>query len=520
VRFNANRLRMLVGLVSVGMFLRAPIAPAGEPVGHGPRGLARPDMARRVDGDLPGLPELQGIRRPVDPGNPFSLAAPGRSSSTGSGLTAADPARADRVVVEVYEQSGADFTPYYRTITTTTYDRNGRAARVVIDVYPLGDEYLSYRDTYTYSYVPRGDLGSLTNTLDYEGDGTIDWRETASFEYDQRGHLMRVMSEVDDNADGTVDGRVTGTVVTDARGNLLKEIVDSDRDVDGTVDDRAVFTWEYDSQGRLTGWGYETDVHADGTIDGRLTESDSYDAKGNLARSVNETEEYGAEGTITFRTTRTMTHDSRGLKTREVSDYFYRARMDYAWAEVSSFEYDTRGSLVRSEMDQLVLGTNTIRVTRAYTYDPDGDLLKLVVDSDRPPDGTVDSRYTYTYSYTGPGSGRLADHGGARVTQEPAGAGPILEMAAPGLAAATPNPFSSEITLRCVLSASGPMSLRIYDAAGRLVRTLADGTWDAGEQRAVWDGRDDAGRLVPSGAYFARMRAGGREATATLLRAR
>ncbi|UCD06732.1 MAG: hypothetical protein JSV98_02490, partial [candidate division WOR-3 bacterium] len=43
------------------------------------------------------------------------------------------------------------------------------------------------------------------------------------------------------------------------------------------------------------------------------------------------------------------------------------------------------------------------------------------------------------------------------------------------------------------------------DAAGRLVRTFADGRQAAGYYTVQWDGCDDLGRKVPAGVYFVRL---------------
>jgi flagellar hook assembly protein FlgD len=43
------------------------------------------------------------------------------------------------------------------------------------------------------------------------------------------------------------------------------------------------------------------------------------------------------------------------------------------------------------------------------------------------------------------------------------------------------------------------------------VRTLVDGRRGPGDHLAEWDGRDRAGRGVPSGAYAVRLTAGGTE---------
>jgi len=52
------------------------------------------------------------------------------------------------------------------------------------------------------------------------------------------------------------------------------------------------------------------------------------------------------------------------------------------------------------------------------------------------------------------------------------------------------------------------VKLRIFDVNGRLVKTLVDGTKEPGPYTAIWDGRDDVGRGVASGNYYARMQMG------------
>jgi len=52
---------------------------------------------------------------------------------------------------------------------------------------------------------------------------------------------------------------------------------------------------------------------------------------------------------------------------------------------------------------------------------------------------------------------------------------------------------------------SGPLRLLVVDAGGRVLRELAAGTFPAGHHTVEWDGRDDAGRRLPSGLYLARL---------------
>ncbi len=74
-----------------------------------------------------------------------------------------------------------------------------------------------------------------------------------------------------------------------------------------------------------------------------------------------------------------------------------------------------------------------------------------------------------------------------------------------------PNPFNPRTIIRFSLPGSGeeaglvPLTLRIYDSRGRLVRTLVDGKRTAGEHAVVWDGRADGGEPVGSGVFFYRL---------------
>lgn len=71
-----------------------------------------------------------------------------------------------------------------------------------------------------------------------------------------------------------------------------------------------------------------------------------------------------------------------------------------------------------------------------------------------------------------------------------------------------PNPFSRTTTISFELTSPGSVSLEIYDAAGRLVRTLIDGARDAGVQSATWDGQSAAGGRARAGVYHVRLRSG------------
>jgi flagellar hook assembly protein FlgD len=52
------------------------------------------------------------------------------------------------------------------------------------------------------------------------------------------------------------------------------------------------------------------------------------------------------------------------------------------------------------------------------------------------------------------------------------------------------------------------VSLVIFNMLGQEVRQLANGQQPAGYHTVIWDGRDKAGRPVPSGVYYYRLQAG------------
>ncbi len=78
---------------------------------------------------------------------------------------------------------------------------------------------------------------------------------------------------------------------------------------------------------------------------------------------------------------------------------------------------------------------------------------------------------------------------------------------------AYPNPFNPTTTIRFALPEAGRTTVRIYDLAGRLVRTLLDERMPAAVHSITWNGRDSRGRTSPAGVYFYRVRSGDHLAT-------
>ncbi len=81
-----------------------------------------------------------------------------------------------------------------------------------------------------------------------------------------------------------------------------------------------------------------------------------------------------------------------------------------------------------------------------------------------------------------------------------------------------PNPFNPKTTISFdVPNGGGSVALRVYDVSGRLVKTLVDGYQPSGTGSVDWNGRNDQGRMVPSGVYFYRMDAPGYSETVKMV---
>ncbi len=79
-----------------------------------------------------------------------------------------------------------------------------------------------------------------------------------------------------------------------------------------------------------------------------------------------------------------------------------------------------------------------------------------------------------------------------------------------------PNPFALSTVIAYQLAAPGSVDLRIYNAAGQLVRTLV-GRWQpAGRYSVIWNGADDRDRPVAAGLYYYCLAAGGKKLVRSL----
>lgn len=83
-----------------------------------------------------------------------------------------------------------------------------------------------------------------------------------------------------------------------------------------------------------------------------------------------------------------------------------------------------------------------------------------------------------------------------------------------------PNPFNPETEISYELPQTSQVVLTIFNLMGQKVKTLINDKIAAGRHSVRWDGKDEAGKSVPSGVYVYRMTAAGNtyQKTMTLLK--
>jgi len=71
-----------------------------------------------------------------------------------------------------------------------------------------------------------------------------------------------------------------------------------------------------------------------------------------------------------------------------------------------------------------------------------------------------------------------------------------------------PNPFNPVTSIGYHVGADGPVevSLKIYNVAGQLVKTLVDQEKFSGEHREIWNGKNEENEDVASGVYFYKLK--------------
>ncbi len=130
----------------------------------------------------------------------------------------------------------------------------------------------------------------------------------------------------------------------------------------------------------------------------------------------------------------------------------------------------------------------------------------------------VNGRFTFRDPATGLEPGAVLHYsyavvsGGSELARSPETSVTLggVPVAATRLLPNVPNPFNPMTEVRFEMDAPGLVRVTIYDVTGRRVAGLVDESLPAGSHGRIWQGRDDAGRPLPSGAYYLRLEADGR----------
>ncbi|MCP4580687.1 MAG: PKD domain-containing protein [candidate division Zixibacteria bacterium] len=76
-----------------------------------------------------------------------------------------------------------------------------------------------------------------------------------------------------------------------------------------------------------------------------------------------------------------------------------------------------------------------------------------------------------------------------------------------------PNPFNPSTQISFSLAQDGPVTLKIFDAGGRLIKTLLNAHMEANYYELSWDGTSDEGISAASGVYFYQLKTTGANET-------
>ncbi|HOH98447.1 MAG TPA: FlgD immunoglobulin-like domain containing protein [Candidatus Cloacimonadota bacterium] len=80
-----------------------------------------------------------------------------------------------------------------------------------------------------------------------------------------------------------------------------------------------------------------------------------------------------------------------------------------------------------------------------------------------------------------------------------------------------PNPFSDKSSIKVKAHEPGLYKLNIYNIKGQLIRSYGNSSKPSGDHIFHWDGRDDTGRQVSGGIYFAVVEASKYKASSKIL---
>jgi len=164
---------------------------------------------------------------------------------------------------------------------------------------------------------------------------------------------------------------------------------------------------------------------------------------------------------------------------------------------------DAKGYWVRTEARSVAVSKGQVIVGTGVSHEWSGDCLALLGPGCGYSSGCLSITPRSNYEAPPP----CSDH--------PAGAGAVAFARASdtsipatfALRGNDPNPFNPETAIRFDVPRASRVRIQVYDARGRLVKTLVDGALSAGRHKVSWRGRAETGEAAASGIYFVSMEA-------------
>ncbi|HSD62210.1 MAG TPA: FlgD immunoglobulin-like domain containing protein [Ignavibacteriaceae bacterium] len=196
--------------------------------------------------------------------------------------------------------------------------------------------------------------------------------------------------------------------------------------------------------------------------------------------------------------------DSTG---NEVPVYRYIADWPGAYEEfaevegaIATFAKNTEDNVVEIAVPRTVINAGTdIRPWLYVVGDENWDNEEYCPN---PITENVDTYYSIDYNFiSGPSVHRLGDKSIVSVKRENVNK-PVEGF---GLVSNYPNPFNPTTTIEFSLTERTRVKVEVFDILGSRVSTLISGELNAGQQRLVWNGKNDRGVQMVSGTYIYRI---------------
>jgi hypothetical protein len=311
---------------------------------------------------------------------------------------------------------------------------------------------------------------------EWEG-GSWQTRYIEEAELDDAGRPVEIVTEETEN--GSADGASREVLSYNGDGSISQSVMYYDFWGDGTWEPESRNTWHYDAYGTVIAVvsDFWDDWFDEWWEDARILYAYN-DEFNNISRT---TQYYDIDWVNSTRSV--FSHDRQG----NVIEWIRQAWSDNGWYYLGKTE---------SQFE------NGCLLIREAKFDwTDGQWERLSRDSYEYNGGGVPvTKLTQTWS------GTLWENSVRYLFGDPAITGVSGSVSLPGnveLMQNYPNPFNPSTTIRFTIAERRHVTIEVYDAAGRIVRSLVDEELHAGEHTVVFDALN-----VSSGVYLYRLSAG------------